>query len=73
MCADSRGLLTTKREGLDDSKKRYVQDVEGTQLADVIAGADMFLGLSAAGILTKEMVKVMAKDPIIFRTCKPRS
>jgi malate dehydrogenase (oxaloacetate-decarboxylating)(NADP+) len=69
--ADSRGLLTTKREGLDDSKKRYVQDVEGTQLADVIAGADMFLGLSAAGILTKEMVKLMAKDPIIFALANP--
>ncbi|MEG1855552.1 MAG: malic enzyme-like NAD(P)-binding protein, partial [Acinetobacter sp.] len=47
--ADSRGLLTTKRDNLDESKKRYVQDIEGTQLADVIAGADMFLGLSAAG------------------------
>ncbi|WP_291389372.1 malic enzyme-like NAD(P)-binding protein, partial [Acinetobacter sp.] len=69
--ADSRGLLTTKREGLDESKKRYVQDIEGTQLADVIAGADMFLGLSAAGILTKEMVKVMAKDPIIFALANP--
>ena len=69
--ADSRGLLTTKREGLDDSKKRYVQDVEGTQLSDVIAGADMFLGLSAAGILTKEMVKLMAKDPIIFALANP--
>lgn len=52
-------------------KKRYVQDIEGTQLADVIADADMFLGLSAAGILTKEMVKVMAADPIIFALANP--
>jgi len=69
--ADSRGLLTTKREGLDDSKKRYVQDIEGTQLTDVIADADMFLGLSAPGILTPEMVKVMAKDPIVFALANP--
>ena len=69
--ADSRGLLTTHREGLDESKKAYVQDIEATQLGDVIAGADMFLGLSAAGILTKEMVKVMAKDPIIFALANP--
>ncbi|WP_319951219.1 malic enzyme-like NAD(P)-binding protein, partial [Klebsiella pneumoniae] len=45
--ADSRGLLTTHREGLDESKKAYVQDIEATQLGDVISGADMFLGLSA--------------------------
>ncbi|EKE24339.1 MAG: hypothetical protein ACD_6C00150G0001, partial [uncultured bacterium] len=69
--ADSRGLLTTHREGLDESKKAYVQDIEATQLGDVIAGADMFLGLSAAGILTKEMVKVMAEDPIIFALANP--
>ena len=69
--ADSRGLLTAKREGLDESKKAYVQDIEGTQLADVMEGADMFLGLSAAGILTKEMVKVMAADPIIFALANP--
>jgi malate dehydrogenase (oxaloacetate-decarboxylating)(NADP+) len=69
--ADSRGLLTTHREGLDESKKAYVQDIEATQLGDVISGADMFLGLSAAGILTKEMVKVMAEDPIIFALANP--
>lgn len=69
--ADSRGLLTHKRENLDSSKQRYVQHIEETQLADVIAGADMFLGLSAAGILTKEMVKQMAENPIIFALANP--
>ena len=69
--ADSRGLLTTKREGLDESKRAYVQDIDASQIGDVIAGADMFLGLSAAGILTKEMVKLMAKDPIIFALANP--
>ena len=69
--ADSRGLLTTSREGLDESKKRYVQDIQATQLHEVMAGADMFLGLSAAGILTKEMVKQMAENPIIFALANP--
>jgi len=69
--ADSRGLLTTSREGLDESKKRYVQDIKATQLHEVMAGADMFLGLSAAGILTKNMVKQMAENPIIFALANP--
>ncbi|HFF8390743.1 NADP-dependent malic enzyme [Acinetobacter baumannii] len=69
--ADSRGLLTTSREGLDESKKCYVQDIKATQLHEVMAGADMFLGLSAAGILTKDMVKQMAENPIIFALANP--
>ncbi len=69
--ADSRGLLTTSREGLDESKKRYVQDIKATQLHEVMAGVDMFLGLSAAGILTKDMVKQMAENPIIFALANP--
>lgn len=69
--ADSRGLLTTSREGLDESKKRYVQDIKAAQLHEVMAGADMFLGLSAAGILTKDMVKQMAENPIIFALANP--
>ncbi|MGK8803703.1 NADP-dependent malic enzyme [Acinetobacter seifertii] len=69
--ADSRGLLTTSREGLDESKKRYVQDIKATQLHEVMTGADMFLGLSAAGILTKDMVKLMAENPIIFALANP--
>ncbi|MDU6286349.1 MAG: NADP-dependent malic enzyme, partial [Acinetobacter sp.] len=69
--ADSRGLLTTSREGLDESKKRYIQDIKATQLHEVMADADMFLGLSAAGILTKEMVKQMAENPIIFALANP--
>lgn len=69
--ADSRGLITTSRQNLDASKQRYMQDISQTQLHEVIEGADMFLGLSAAGILTKEMVKVMAENPIIFALANP--
>ncbi|MFB2539376.1 MULTISPECIES: NADP-dependent malic enzyme [unclassified Acinetobacter] len=70
--ADSRGLITTSRDsGLDDSKKRYMQDIPQTRIAEVIAGADMFLGLSGPNLLSQDMVKQMAKDPIIFALANP--
>ena len=70
--ADSKGLITTARlANLDASKARYAQDIPHTQLGDVIAGADMFLGLSTSGILTPEMVAQMAADPIIFALANP--
>ncbi|MFZ3191658.1 MAG: NADP-dependent malic enzyme [Moraxellaceae bacterium] len=70
--ADSKGLITTARlNNLDASKARYAQDIAHTQLGEVMAGADMFLGLSTAGILTPEMVAQMAADPIIFALANP--
>ncbi len=70
--ADSKGLLTTARlSSLDASKARYAQDIPQTQLSEVMEGVDMFLGLSTAGILTQDMVKVMARDPIIFALANP--
>lgn len=69
--ADSKGIITTARTNLDESKARYAQDIDAKTLADVISGADMFLGLSMAGILSQDMVKSMAKDPIIFALANP--
>lgn len=70
--ADSKGLITTARlSSIDASKARYAQDIPHTQISDVIAGADMFLGLSTAGILTPQMVSQMANDPIIFALANP--
>lgn len=69
--SDSRGIITTDRENLDESKQRYARDTSAKTIADVIEGADMFLGLSMPGILTKDMVKKMAKDPIIFALANP--
>ena len=70
--ADSRGLITTARLGnLDESKARYARDITATQLHEVMQDADMFLGLSTAGILTPAMVKVMANEPIIFALANP--
>ena len=69
--ADSKGIITSNRANLDESKQRYARDTEAKTLSDVIEGADMFLGLSAAGMLTQDMVKRMAQDPIIFALANP--
>ena len=68
---DSKGIITSNRANLDESKQRYARDTEAKTLSDVIEGADMFLGLSAAGMLTQDMVKRMAQDPIIFALANP--
>ena len=72
MC-DSKGLITTSRtEGMNKYKARYAQDMEGTHtLAESLRGADVFVGLSAAGLVTGEMVKPMAERPIIFALANP--
>ncbi|MEM7506444.1 MAG: NADP-dependent malic enzyme [Pseudomonadota bacterium] len=70
---DREGLCHDGRDDLDETKKRFSQPDQGktVQLGDVIHDADMFLGVSAPGILTPEMVKQMAKDPIIMALANP--
>ncbi len=70
MC-DSRGVLTTTRTDLNEYKAPFAIETEAKTLDDVIENADMFLGLSVAGILTKEMVAKMAHEPIIFALANP--
>ncbi|QPF72294.1 NADP-dependent malic enzyme [Roseateles sp. DAIF2] len=69
---DSKGVIRVGRgDKLDESKQRYCQQTESTTLADVVAGADVFLGCSAAGVLTPDMVKTMADKPIILALANP--
>ncbi|HET6599685.1 MAG TPA: NADP-dependent malic enzyme, partial [Burkholderiaceae bacterium] len=71
MC-DSRGVLHDHREDkLDASKQRYVQQTSARTLADVMEGADVLLGCSAAGAVTQDMVKSMARQPIILALANP--
>jgi malate dehydrogenase (oxaloacetate-decarboxylating)(NADP+) len=71
MC-DSGGVLHRGRlEGLDPYRARFVQDTPHRTLADAIAGADIFVGLSVGGVLSGEMVATMARDPIIFALANP--
>jgi malate dehydrogenase (oxaloacetate-decarboxylating)(NADP+) len=73
---DSRGVIQDQREDaragkLDESKQRYCQITSARTLADVVNGADVFLGCSAAGVLTAEMVKTMGSQPIILALANP--
>ena len=70
---DREGLCHDGRDDLDETKKRFSQPDQGrtVTLGEVIHDADMFLGVSAPGILTAEMVKEMAKDPIIMALANP--
>ncbi|MEM6643524.1 MAG: NADP-dependent malic enzyme [Bacteroidota bacterium] len=71
LMADSKGILNTRREGLDEIKSRYVTEQNVDTLEEALQGADMFLGLSIADIVTPEMLKSMAKDPIVFALSNP--
>ncbi len=69
---DSKGLIYAGRASVDASKARYAQPDTGARtLADVVKGADVFLGCSAPGVLTQEMVKTMADKPIILALANP--
>jgi malate dehydrogenase (oxaloacetate-decarboxylating)(NADP+) len=60
-----------RKEQMDDNKARYARDTPARTLAEVMPGADIFLGLSAGGVLRPEMVKGMARDPLIFAMANP--
>jgi malate dehydrogenase (oxaloacetate-decarboxylating)(NADP+) len=70
MC-DRKGVIYKGRTDLDQWKSAHAVDTAARTLADAIKGADVFLGLSAAGTLKPEMVKSMAKEPIIFAMANP--
>jgi len=70
MC-DRSGPITHDREGLDQWKSAHAANTTATSLEEALVGADIFLGLSAAGALKPEWVKKMADRPIIFAMANP--
>jgi malate dehydrogenase (oxaloacetate-decarboxylating)(NADP+) len=69
---DSKGVIFVGREkDLEPNKARYAQDTSARRLAEVIIGADVFLGCSTAGVLTADMVKTMAPAPLILALANP--
>jgi len=68
---DRKGVIYKGRENLNQWKSRHAIETSNRTLNDAIKNADVFLGLSAKGALTKDMVKQMAKDPIIFACANP--
>lgn len=70
--ADKDGLLTDKRDDVNDKwRGRFCRQSNATTLAEVIDGADIFLGLSAAGALKPEMLQKMGKSPLILALANP--
>jgi malate dehydrogenase (oxaloacetate-decarboxylating)(NADP+) len=74
MC-DSSGIITADRARHDDAiheyKREFARDIPEGDLSDAIDGADVFVGLSVGGIVSQEMVRSMAADPIIFAMANP--
>ena len=68
---DSKGVISTSRTDLNTYKAEFAVETEDKTLSDAIKGADMFLGLSVAGALSKEMVASMAPEPVIFALANP--
>lgn len=71
MC-DSKGALTKSRTNLNPQKQEFITErTDVVSLADAMKGADVFLGLSVAGVVTPEMLKSMADKPIVFALANP--
>ena len=73
MC-DSSGIITQERADAGDVneyKREFARDVAGGDLADAMDGADVFVGLSVGGIVSQEMVRSMAENPILFAMANP--
>ena len=68
---DSKGVINSSRNDLNKYKKEFVTERNINTLTEAIDGADMFLGLSVANILSKDMLASMAKDPIVFAMANP--
>lgn len=68
---DSKGAITRHRTDLNSSKAEFAADSDVTTLAEAIKGADVFLGLSVADVLTPEMLRSMAPKPIVFALANP--
>ena len=69
--ADHTGVIYKGREGLDEFKQRFAVDTKARTLAEALQGADVFVGLSVAGIVTGEMLQGMMKKPVIFALANP--
>ncbi len=71
MC-DSKGVIyKDRKEGMNPYKEQFAVATDARTIADALDGADAFMGCSAKGVVNKEMVKSMAKEPIIFAMANP--
>jgi malate dehydrogenase (oxaloacetate-decarboxylating)(NADP+) len=71
LAVDRDGVLYSGRGNMDPDKQRYARDTDKRTLADIMVGVDVFLGLSAGGVLKPEMVATMADKPVILALANP--
>ena len=69
--ADSKGVINRKRKDLNKYKQEFITDRDLDTLAEAVKGADLFLGLSTANMLTREMLASMADNPVVFAMANP--
>lgn len=68
---DRKGCIRSDRENLEESKAEFATDLDVRTLEDAVKGADVFIGLSAADVLSPDMLKSMSKNPIVFAMANP--
>jgi len=68
---DSKGVIHSERKNLNEWKKNFAIRTNHRSLKDALKDSDVFLGLSSAGVLKKDMIKVMSKNPVIFACANP--
>ncbi len=68
---DSKGVLHAERDVVDPYRARFIQKTDARTLADALKDADVFVGLSVAGLVTQDMIKPMADRPIVFALANP--
>lgn len=68
---DSKGLITTSRDDLDEHKQQFAQPMEDMSLEDAMEDADVFIGLSKGNVVSRDMVRKMADTPIVFALANP--
>ncbi|MDX1468825.1 MAG: phosphate acyltransferase, partial [Acidimicrobiia bacterium] len=71
LMTDSHGVLHTGRDDLDDTKVEFARDTDARDLADAMRGADVLIGVAVAGIVSQDMVRSMADNPIVFALANP--
>jgi malate dehydrogenase (oxaloacetate-decarboxylating)(NADP+) len=71
LMTDQKGVIHSGREDLTDVKREFAVDTDARTLEDAMVGADAFIGVAVAGIVTKEMVQSMAPSPIVFALANP--
>ena len=75
LICDRKGIITTHRDDLNPAKKKLAERLKSHgpcgSLEDAVKGRDLFVGVSAAGALTQDMIKSMAKDPLVFAMANP--